>query len=53
MTKVCTVGKFSVCILHKNEVGKVQCNIYWNYIFKAEDLIQSCSKVYVEVADCG
>jgi len=41
MTKVCTVGKFTVCILHKNEVGNVQCNIYFNFIFKAENLIES------------
>jgi hypothetical protein len=53
MTKVCTVGKFTMCILHKNEVGKVQCTIYLNFIFKTEDLIESRGKVYVEIVDCG
>ena len=53
MTKFCTVGKFTVCILHINEVGKVRYNIYLNFIFKAEDLIERRGKMYVEIVDCG
>ena len=53
MTKFCTVGKFTVCILHINEVGKVQYNIYLNFIFKAEDFIERRGKMYVEIVDCG